>query len=100
MSDQRGQQVGLCLMKSDEADAVVEYFKETSPDVRIEDHVTFYRAEAQSKIVVDLADVGERLGRPLTLPEFLVIMSTYYGRVEVEDMKFIVTAALPQLEDR
>lgn len=99
MTYQRGQQVGLCLMKSDEADAVVEHLKDTSPDVRIEDHVTFYRAEAQSKILVDLAEVGDRLGRSLTLPGFLVIVSTYYGRIEVDDMKFVVTAALPQLDD-
>jgi len=86
-------------MKSNEAEAVVEYLRESAPDTSIEDHLTFYLAEARSRITIDFVAVGERLGRPLSLPEFLVSMSSYYGRVDVDDSAFIVTSEMLQLDE-
>ena len=35
--------VGICLMKSDEADATITHLLDHSPDIRVEDHVTYFR---------------------------------------------------------
>lgn len=89
--------MALCLMKSDEADAVVELLGETCPEVEVEDHDTFWLAEADGQIAVDLTAVGDRLGRPLPLGAFLVVMSSYVGRVAVDDDVFVVTSEMLQL---
>lgn len=98
MTGRRGQRVGLCLMKSEEAEAVVEHLAETCPAVTVEDHVTFYLAEADGEIVLDLPAIADRLGRPLPINAFLVVMSSYIGRVVVGDDSFRVTAEMLQLE--
>jgi propane monooxygenase coupling protein len=32
-----------------------------------------------------MVKLGELLGRPITVPEFLVNMSSYYGRIVIND---------------
>ena len=91
--------VSLCLMKSDEAQATVEWLAATASRVTIEDRTTFYKITAPGRIVIDLDEIGERLGRALSIGEFLVGLSTYVGRVLLEDRRFILSAALLQLVD-
>jgi hypothetical protein len=90
--------IGIVLMKSEEAEATVDYVRETCPQVRVHDRNTFYLLEAEGTIRIPLAEVEQYLGKPLTMPGFLVVMSTYYGRVSTEDDAFVVTSDMSQLD--
>lgn len=92
--------VGLVLMGSEEADVAVAVLREERPDLRISKTNCYYMIEGEGKIEVDVDEVGERLGRPLDVPSFLVIMSSYYGRAQVEENKFGVYAEMLQLEEK
>jgi hypothetical protein len=91
--------VGLVLMGSEEADVAVEMLREERPDLRITKTNCYYMIEGEGKIEIDVTEVGERLGRELDVPSFLVIMSSYYGRAQVDEQKFGVYAEMLQLEE-
>ena len=92
--------VGLVLMGSEEADVAVEILQEERPDLRITKTNCYYMIEGEGKIEIDVAAVGDRLGRSLDVPAFLVIMSSYYGRAQVDEHTFGVYAEMLQLEEK
>jgi propane monooxygenase coupling protein len=92
--------VGLVLMGSEEADVAVEMLREERPDLTITKTNCYYMIEGEGKIEIDVNEVGDRLGRELDVPSFLVIMSSYYGRAQVDEHKFGVYAEMLQLEEK
>lgn len=91
--------VGLGLMKSEEGEAVVAYLRATYPQLRIQDRGTFLLVESEDEISVELDGVSEYLGREISMAIFLVTMTTFYGRVQVSDDRFLVTSELLELEE-
>ena len=91
--------VGLVLMGSEEADVAVEMLREEHPNLRITKTNCYWMIEGEGKIEVDVTGVGERLGRDLDVPTFLVVMSSYYGRAQVTENTFGVYAEMLQLDD-
>ncbi|MCS6927606.1 MAG: MmoB/DmpM family protein [Candidatus Binatia bacterium] len=90
--------VGMVLMGSEEAKVIVDLLHEQRPDLTITDDGCYYSIEGKGKIEIDLDEVSERLGRELDVPSFLVIMSSFYGRVHVEERRFGVYAELLDLD--
>jgi hypothetical protein len=91
--------VGLVLMGSEEADATVEMLREEQPALRITKTNCYWMIEGEGKIEVDISAIGERLGRDLDMPTFLVVMTSYYGRAQVTDYTFGVYSEMLQLEE-
>ncbi len=91
--------VGLVLMGSEESDVTVEMLREEQPNLRISKTNCYWMIEGEDKIEVDVNEVGERLGRDLDMSTFLVVMTSYYGRVQVTDNIFGVYAEMLQLEE-
>jgi alkene monooxygenase coupling protein len=91
--------VGMILMGSEEADVAVEMLREERPDLRITKTNCYWMIEGEGKIEVDVNALGERLGRELDVPSFLVVMSSYYGRAQVDEHTFGVYAEMLQLEE-
>lgn len=77
--------VGICLMKSDEADATITHLLEQTPDIRVEDHVTYFRVMTEKDLRIDLREVAAYLGRDLPMSSFLVTLSAYFGQIDVDD---------------
>ena len=77
--------VGICLMKSDEADATIIHLRDTSPDLHVEDHITYFRVMNEADIRIDLREVSAYLGRELPMSSFLVTLSAYFGQIDVDD---------------
>ncbi len=92
--------VGIVLMGSEEADVAVEMLREERPDLRITKTNCYYMIEGEGKIEIDVNEVGERLGRSLDVPSFLVVMSSYYGRAQVNEHTFGVYSEMLQLEEK
>jgi hypothetical protein len=93
-TNENGQNVGICLMKSDEADATLIHLRDQSPDVHVEDHVTYFRVMAgqDRDIRIDLREVSAYLGRDLPMSSFLVTLSAYFGQIDVEESVLVVSA--------
>ena len=91
--------VGMVLMGSEEAEAAVEMLREKRPDLSIADDGCFYSIAGTGSIEIDLRELGERLGRDLTPTDFQVVLSSFYGRVKIEEQRFGVYAELLDLEE-
>jgi MmoB/DmpM family len=90
--------IGLVLMKSEEAQATVDYVTDSCPDIRVQDHSTYFLLETEGTIRIPIAEVEEYLGRPMPMSRFLVTMTSYYGRAHTEDDAFVVTSDMSQLD--
>ncbi len=90
--------VGMVLMGSEEATVVVEMLREQRPDLQITDDGCYYSIEGRGCIEINLTEVGDRLGRDLDVASFLVIMSSYYGRIKIDEGRIGVYAELLDLE--
>jgi hypothetical protein len=90
--------VGMVLMGSEEAEATVEMLREKRPDLAITDDGCFYSIAGTGNIEIDLQELGERLGRELTPTDFQVVLSSFYGRVRLDEKCFGVYAELLDLE--
>lgn len=77
--------VGISLMGSEEARAALELVRLEMPDAKVTDNDCFYKIERDGLLELDMKKLGEILGRPITVSEFLVSMSTYYGRMVIND---------------
>ena len=89
--------VVLVLMKSPEADATLDVMRDDHPQIQIEDAGTYWKLEHPREILVDLGRVADELGEEISLSEWLVIMSSFVGRVETEPDSFRVTSEMLQL---
>ncbi len=73
--------------------------RDDQPEVEIHDQTTYWQLIHDKEIVVDLGRVGEELGEEISLSQWLVIMSSFVGRVETEPDRFRVTTEMLQLGD-
>lgn len=89
--------VGVCLMKSDEADAASLHLQERSQGIWVEDHVTYFRVETEEDLRIDLAEVAAYLGRDLSMSSFLVTLSAYFGKINVAESVLTVSRVGPDV---
>jgi hypothetical protein len=73
----------MSLMKSDEAQAAIEYVGEYMPDVEIEDMGTYIHFKTNHVLQLDLTELSDYLGRDLGMGTFLGVLATYYGNIDV-----------------
>jgi hypothetical protein len=77
--------VGISLIGSAETSVAVEMVAEEMPDAKITDNDCFYKIEREGLLSFDMADLAERLGRDYTVHDFLVNMTSYFGRIVVNE---------------
>lgn len=91
--------ISIILMQgSAEAQATVDVLVEDHPDLQVADHGTYWKVTStEYDLEVDLDRVASELGQPLSMPQWLVILTSYVGRVETTPRKFKVTSAITQI---
>lgn len=77
--------VGVSLMGGEEARAAIAALTEHDPTVQVKERGGYYKVERSGALEFDLAAIARHLGRPLTAYEFLVNVSSFYGRIDVAD---------------
>lgn len=99
MSDRSRDDVSLILMQgSPEAQATLDVLEADDPDLVVTDHDTFWKITSpKGRIVVDMRRVSEELGNELSLSQWLVIMSSYIGRVKTDPYTFILTSDVTEI---
>lgn len=74
--------VGIGLIRGEEAAAIRDQLLRTQPQVEIADRGVYLKAAAAEEIVIDLADLSERLGRALTIEDVLIVVASYFGEID------------------
>jgi len=93
--------VVLALMKADEIEVAIEWLRDAYPDdplLRIEDHGVYYRIDREEELVFDVAQIEELLGKPYSIYDFLVNVSTTIGRAYIAGEIFTLTTRLVGIE--
>lgn len=89
--------VVLTLTKADEIEATVEWLAEQyadEPSFRIQDSGTYYRIDCLEGFEIDADEIAELLGRPFSVYDLLVNVSTTIGRAYVNGEIFAITTDL------
>lgn len=89
--------VVLTLTKADEIEATVEWLTEqygADPSFSIEDSGTFYRIDCLEGFEIDADEIAELLGRPFSVYDLLINVSTTIGRAYVNGNVFAITTDL------
>jgi methane monooxygenase regulatory protein B len=89
--------VVLTLTKADEIEATVEWLTERyadDPSFQIEDRGTYYRIDCLEGFEIDADEIAELLGRPFSVYDLLVNVSTTIGRAYVNGNIFAITTDL------
>lgn len=95
-----GHRVGMSLMKSEEADAVIDCLRDELGDaLEVADHGPYYRIEADDKLEVRFADVSDLLGHPFTSNDFHTVFASYYGRPVANEEMIGIYAEMLGLAD-
>jgi hypothetical protein len=68
--------------------------------IRVEDFDAYVKIVAPEEIALDLDEIGDRLGRSLTMGEFLGALSSYTGRVVLSERRVTICSDLPGLLPR
>jgi methane monooxygenase regulatory protein B len=95
--------VVLVLMKSDEIDAIVEdiVLKEgnaKNPSIIVEDKAGFWWIKADGAIEIDAAEASDLLGKPYSVYDLLINVSSTVGRAYTLGTKFTITSELMGLD--
>lgn len=90
--------VRICMIKGDDTDMVLESVEESQPHVKVIDRATYWMLEAQDEIILDVSDIGDRVGRKFTTQDVLVSFSSFVGRADVNGDRIRITSELPQIE--
>lgn len=86
--------VGIKVIGGEEAEAVAEVVAAAYPGAEIEHYPAYISIEVPNRLVLDLPQISEQLGRPYDVPAFLVILSSYNGRISVEDERITIATEL------
>jgi hypothetical protein len=91
------ERVALILMKSFEAEATIDMLRTTYRALKVIDNDTYWTVANDQEIVVDMDLLAEEIGRPITVGEWLVVLSSYVGRPSNDATRFRVTAEMLQI---
>jgi hypothetical protein len=92
----RAYETAIALIKSPEAEATIAVVQEADPDAEVIDRGSYLHLRSPHDITVDLNAVGDELGEDIPLSRWLVVMSTYTGRIITGDDFITITAELPE----
>jgi propane monooxygenase coupling protein len=71
---------------------IVAKIMETKPDVTVTYYPAMIRIDGKGKLVFDMNEISEALGREMDPYTFQIEMSTHYGRMLIEDDSVVLYA--------
>jgi hypothetical protein len=77
-------------MKGTDADATIDAILGSGQDVDVADEGPYWKLRGRGDICVDLDEVRDELGGPLSMAKWLVSMTSFVGNVETTPDRFIV----------
>lgn len=89
LNDSISHRCGVTMSDSAEGRAVVEAM-EGKPGVEITQLPAMIRIDGEGRLIFDMEEIGDILGREFTPHNFEVEMSTHYGRMSIADDTTVV----------
>lgn len=86
--------VGISLMVSQDTEAIVEVTRATYPDAKIDFRDCFYKIERDGELKWSMEAIGDVVGKKYDTDLFLVNMSTYFGRINVQEGEIVISAEI------
>jgi hypothetical protein len=86
--------VGVKLIAGEEAEAAAATVVASHPEAVIEHYPAYISIEVPNRMTFEMERIAEQLGRPYDTPTFLVILSSYNGRINVEDNRITLSSEL------
>jgi propane monooxygenase coupling protein len=86
--------VGISLMVSQDTEAIVEVTRATYPDATIDFRDCYYKIERDGELKWSMDAIGDVIGKKYDTDLFLVNMSTYYGRINVQEGEIAISAEI------
>lgn len=80
---------GVTLNDSVDARVIAEVMQEKT-GVKVTHFPAIIRVDAEGKLVFDMDELSDALGKPFTPYDFEVVMSTHYGRMVMVDESTVV----------
>jgi MmoB/DmpM family len=77
--------IGVSLMVSAETEATIAWLKDHCPDASVDFRDCYVKIEHDHELRFDLETISQYLGQELDVETFLVNLSSYYGRIVMED---------------
>jgi hypothetical protein len=87
------------MPRGEVATAAIGALFDSGAAVTVLDFEAYVKIEGRIAIRFDLDDIGARLGRNLTMAEFLGDLSTYIGRIVMGDRVLEVSSDLPGMPE-
>jgi propane monooxygenase coupling protein len=84
-SEMKQRKAGATLMKCADAEVALEYIRETNPAATITFRDVYYKIECAGPLKFDMAALSEIAGHEVDTDLFLVNLSSFYGRIVVND---------------
>lgn len=100
MTADLGHATTLVMMKGTDTDATLEVIRASGQEVTISDEGPYWKLYGQRDIHVDLAEVEEELGSPITMSKWLVSMTSFVGYADATETSFTVRAERGDAIDR
>lgn len=78
--------VSAHLMGGDDAEVVVEVMQEINPALAVENNGAYWSITADNEdLLFDMSAIGEAMGHAYSVTNFLGILASYKGEIEVRD---------------
>ncbi|MGY9003941.1 MAG: MmoB/DmpM family protein [Rhodospirillales bacterium] len=86
--------VSVKLMAGEEADAIVAAAFVDNADITVEDYGSYITINGNERLEFSIETIVEELGRPYDVPNFLVVLASYTGQVDVADDRVFIKKAM------
>jgi hypothetical protein len=87
--------ISLCMTQGSIAAAAVDSLADGPSGLEIVDFDNYVKIMAPDTFQLDLDDIGDRVGRVLSMADFLSSVSSFTGRVVMGERTFEICAAMP-----
>ncbi len=89
--------IGVSLMNSAETEAAVAWLRDQCPDASVSFRDCYFKIERDHELRFDLSAISNYLGSELDVETFLINLSSYYGRIVVEENSIRVVSEISSI---
>ncbi|WP_281783322.1 MmoB/DmpM family protein [Sinimarinibacterium flocculans] len=79
------------LINGADAEAIAAVMSAAHPDLVVKDFGSYLALERERELIFRLADIAEELGHKFEVPDFLTVLASYTGQVDVQDDTVSIT---------
>lgn len=88
--------VSAKLIGGEDAEAIVELMRENNSHLAIENNGSYWAITAEKEdLVFDMEEISEALGHSYTVTNFLAVLASYKGEIDVRDNSVVIKVFAP-----